>query len=146
MKKSQARARAKGAVADPADLRESRLRFVEARLERERGSRVAVIVTLALEEEEFEGRTEGVGLEVVELRLAAEATLEAIAAAVGGHEFRLLGIKKLRAFDADVVLAVLRDNEGNGSRFVGAVPVRSTSIAGAATAVLDALNRTLSRA
>lgn len=146
MKKSGTTAPARKTGADPADLKGARLRFVEAQLERERGSRAAVNVKLALGDEEFEGRAEGVGLEVVELRLAAQATLSAIAAAVGGEEYALLGIKKLRAFDADVVLVVLRDPLGNGQRFVGAVPVRSTTIEGAAAAVLNALNRTLGSA
>lgn len=107
------------------------------------GSRVEVCVTLRIGRQRFEGLSAGVGLDVVELRLAAEATLDAIHQAVGATRFTLVGIKRLHAFDADVILVALRDQTPCARRYIGAVPVRSTNIHAAAAAVLDATNRIL---
>ncbi len=122
----------------------ARLRLVGAGVERERGSRVRVRVELSLQDRTLRGEAEGVGTETVELRLAADATLEAIHAAIGRRRFRILGIKRLHAFDADVILVVLREAEGDARRrLIGAVPVRQTLVEGAAAALLDATNRVL---
>lgn len=107
------------------------------------GSRVEVCVTLRVGRQRFEGLSAGVGLELIELRLAAEATLDAIHQAVGQQRFILVGIKRLHAFDADVILVALRDHTDATRRYIGAVPVRSTIVHGAAAAVLDATNRIL---
>jgi len=121
------------------------VRFVAAQAEREPGSRVRVSV-----EVEFEGRNhvaeaEGIGTETMEIRLASLATLEAIREATGTPPFRFVGVKMMHAFDADVILVALRDPEHEGSRYIGAVPVRTTHVAAAAAAVMDATNRTLFR-
>lgn len=108
---------------------------------RAQGSRVEVCVTLRVGRQRFEGLSAGVGLELIELRLAAEATLGAIHRALGADRFVLVGIKRLHAFDADVILVVLRDHDDPSRRCIGAVPVRSTIVHGAAAAVLDATNR-----
>jgi hypothetical protein len=134
------RGSAAGAVPD---LTTSRLRFVQAELKRERGSRVQIEIVLDCEGTAFFGEAEGIGLEAVELRLAAEATLAAIGKAIDADRFSLVGIKRLHAFDADVVLAVLKDSGDTGQRYVGAVPVRTTYVDGAAAAVLNATNRVL---
>ena len=107
------------------------------------GSRVEVCVTLRVGRQRFEGLSAGVGLEMIELRLAAEATLAAIHQAIGHDRFGLVGVKRLRAFDADGILVSLRDQDDQAHRFIGAVPVRSTLVHGAAAAVLDATNRIL---
>ena len=132
--------------APAADGLPGRLRLESADVERERGSRVRVGVDLTLGDWSLRGEGEGVGTEMVELRLAALATLDAIHEALGHDRFRLLGIKRLHAFDADVILVVLREGEGDGMRrLIGAVPVRSTLVRGAAAAILDATNRILSQ-
>jgi hypothetical protein len=134
-----------GEASETEGLRE-RLRLAGTNVERERGSRVRVRVDLALGGREIRGELAGVGTETVELRLAAEATLDAIHEAVGRPRFRLLGIKRLHAFDADVILVVLQESEGDEiRRMIGAVPVRSTLVHGAAAAILDATNRILTR-
>ena len=107
------------------------------------GSRIEVCVTLRIGRQRYEGLSAGVGLDVIELRLAAEATLQAIHQAVGSERFTLVGIKRLHAFDADVILVALRDQTECARRYIGAVPVRSTNIHAAAAAVLDATNRIL---
>lgn len=82
----------------------------------------------------------GFGSEAVELRLAAEATLAALRKASEGRiELRLVGIKRLRAFDANAVLVSLAANGDDGSQLVGAVPLDGNTAEGAALAVLGAL-------
>jgi hypothetical protein len=128
----------------PGEGMEFRMRLSRADVERDRGSHAHVIVELELPDRTERGEAEGVGTETVELRLAAVATLEAIHAAIGKTRFRLLGVKRIHAFDADVILVVLQEHEGDARRrFVGAVPVRDTLVHGAAGAVLDATNRVL---
>jgi len=107
------------------------------------GSRVEVCVTLRVGRQRFEGLSAGVGLDIMELRLAAKATLDAIHQAIGAERFTLVGIKRLHAFDADVILVALRDQGKCARRYIGAVPVRSTNVHAAAAAVLDATNRIL---
>ena len=51
----------------------------------------------------------------------------------------------MHAFDADVILVALRDPDVEGTRYIGAVPVRTTHVAAAAAAVMDATNRILFR-
>lgn len=121
-----------------------RLRLSSVEVERDRGSHAHVVVELELPDRVERGEADGVGTETVELRLAAAATLNAIHAAIGKTRFSLLGIKRMHAFDADVILVVLQEHEGEArKRFVGAVPVRDTLVHGAAAAVLDATNRVL---
>lgn len=129
----------------PADSGTFRLRLSNVDVERDRGSHAHVTVELAVQERLETGEVEGVGTETVELRLAAVATLNAVHAAIGETRFRLLGIKRMHAFDSDVILVVLTGSDGDEKRrFVGAVPVRDTLVHGAAAAVLDATNRVLS--
>lgn len=114
-----------------------------AEAQREPGAHVSVTVRLRVGRQNYDGASEGVGLETMELRLAAEATMHAIHAAIGAELFQLVGIKRMHAFDADVILVALRDRRADGQRYIGAVPVRSTLVHGAAAAVLDATNRIL---
>lgn len=114
-----------------------------ADVSRQPGAHLAVAVRLRVGRQNYEGASEGVGLETMELRLAAEATMDAIHAVIGAERFQLVGIKRMHAFDADVILVALRDRRADGQRYIGAVPVRSTLVHGAAAAVLDATNRIL---
>ncbi|HSM08564.1 MAG TPA: hypothetical protein VLA33_06070 [Gemmatimonadota bacterium] len=117
--------------------------LVRASADRRPGAQVEVTVDLQIDEKSFSASSEGIGHETIELRVAAEATIGALHAAVGDERFQLVGIKRLHAFDADVVLVALRERAEGGQRFIGAVPVRSTLIHAAAAAVLDATNRIL---
>ena len=128
----------------PGEGMDVRLKLTSAEVERDRGSHAHVVVELEIADRTERGEADGVGTETVELRLAAEATLAALPAGLGKTRFRLLGVKRIHAFDADVILVVLREQEGDAlRRFVGAVPVRETLVHGAAAAVLDATNRVL---
>ena len=122
---------------------EKRVRFVTAQAERQPGSRVRVSIEVSLEDRSYVAEAEGIGMETIEIRLAALATLEAIREVTDTPPFGLVGVKQMHAFDADVVLVALRDPEIEGTRYIGAVPVRTTHVAAAAEAVMDATNRVL---
>ena len=124
---------------------EERVRFVAASAERLPGSRVLVSVEVGFDDRSHVAEAEGIGTETIEIRMAAVATLEAIRELTDTPPFRLVGVKLMHAFDAEVILVALRDPESEGSRYIGAVPVRTTHVAATATAVMDATNRVLFR-
>lgn len=126
----------------PRPARAPGLRFVSAELFRRPGSTIHVQVKIERAGHVFDAQAEGVGLEAFELRLAAQATLAAVNDATGGPGFKLLGIKRLHAFDADVVLVSLRDQNNGGYPLIGAVPVRGGLAYAAALAVLSAVPAT----
>lgn len=130
-------------MADSSKPFEGRLRFVSAELIQEAGSRIRVRVELERDGETYAAEEAGIGLEPMQLRLAADATLAAIRMATDFYSCSLVGVKRLHAFDADVALVSLRDADNQDRRFIGAVAVRDTLVEGAALAVLDALNRWL---
>ena len=78
-----------------------------------------------------------------ELRIAAEATLRALESARPGlPRFDLLGVKTLRAFDANVVIvAVATQRLGVPTRLLGCVQSAGDLDRAAVLAVLDATNR-----
>ena len=134
---------------------EPRLRFVSAESNKTPGSRIDVQVSLALRDDDetaqeqesvFIGEASGVGDEILEPRLAVEATLSAIAQATGDPDyFRLVGIKVVHAFDTRVVLVCLRAAVDPFAQVVGAVPLSVDMARTAATATLDATNRLVAR-
>lgn len=121
-----------------------RLRLAEVRTEHRADSGVRIVVELADGEERHRGEADGVGTGAVELRLAGSATLEAVRRALPeAAELRLVGMKRVRAFDADLVLAGLRSGLDGERPLVGAVPAEGNPDRAAAAAVLDAVNRVL---
>ena len=117
-----------------------RLRFVSAKLARGADSTVRVQVKIKQASCDTCFEMEGVGLEAVELRLAAQATLAAVREATGNAaSFSLVGIKRLHVFDADVVLVSLQDANHGGRPLVGVMPVRERLVEAAALAVLNAV-------
>lgn len=121
-----------------------RFRLSSVTANRDASSRREVEVVLERNGRSYRGASEGVGGPQVELRLAAEATMEAIGTAVeGAVPFRLVGVKSIHAFDGDLVLVGLRGREATSRRLVGAVPDTGGPARAAAAAVLDALNRRL---
>jgi len=130
---------------EPAGLGLSRPALARAVGERAPGAHVEVSVTLRIGRQSYEATNAGIGHETIELRVAAEATMDALHQAVGHEHFQLVGIKRMHAFDADVILVALRERRDAGQRFIGAVPVRTTLVHAAAAAVLDATNRIVTR-
>ena len=119
-------------------LPHERLRFDEFSLDRLPSGRCVARVRLGLRElDRFDGRCEGLASPAGELRCAAQACVSAI--------FELLGVKAVRAFDANVVIVsiAVRGEGSGGNRLVGSVLVDGDVARGAALAVLNATNRLL---
>lgn len=122
-----------------------RVRFLHSRLQHRGGAgRVVASVGLEWAGEEFEREVEGEsGGGPMELRLAALATLRTLEAVIGGVlEFRLVGIRALRAFDADLIV-VLVHTEHSATPLIGAALATGDPYRSASVAVLNATNRIL---
>lgn len=131
---------------DDIDAQHERVHFQGAEVERAPGSEIRVRVRLETGDGIYVGKERGTGSGVVELRLAAEATLAALEEAVpGGPRLQLAGVKSVHAFDADAVLVSLRVDGPDGKSLLGCVPVGASPGRAAATATLDAANRILGR-
>ena len=129
---------------DPTSGAEDRFRLASVTARSDASSRREVTVVLERRGASHRGSSEGVGGPQVELRLAAEATMEAIADALKGDvPFRMVGVKSIHAFDGDLVLVGLSGRGASDRRLVGAVPQTEGPARAAAAAVLDALNRRL---
>jgi hypothetical protein len=119
-----------------------RVRFVAARLTLPRTGRSHAEVELEWDGRSYRGDADGDAGSAMELRLAALATLRSLESVLEGRlHFGLLGIKQVRAFDADVVVALLR--APGGDSLVGASLAVAGSHRAAALAVLNATNRVL---
>lgn len=124
----------------------TRLRFTAFSLEHLPGSRCRARVSLAWpDSDDFTAEVEGLSSQAGELRCAAEACVAALTKAVkGALRFELIGVKAVRAFDANVVIVSLEANEGgDGQRMVGCYLSEADAPRGAALAVLNATNRIL---
>lgn len=119
-----------------------RVRFLSARLAAPRTGRAQAEVELEWGGRSFRGEVEGETGPAIELRLAALATLRSLEAVLDERlRFDLLGIKLVRAFDADVVVALIRG--AGGGPLVGASLSVDDPYRAAALAVLNATNRVL---
>ena len=127
------------AAVDP----EPRLRVVDVERIPEAGSRIRIRVGVELDGVRRQEDAEGLETPIMELRLAAEATLAAASAAVEDPDWlELVGVKLLHAFDADVILIAVRTADEPGRKLVGAVPATVGQRTWAAvSATLDAINR-----
>ena len=120
-----------------------RVRFVSIQLEQPRIGRVIARVELEWAGRTHLGEYEGESGFALELRAAAAATLVALEEVMGGRvKFQLVGIKPFRAFDADVVVALLR-SDVDGKSLIGAALAADAPFRAAAVAVLNATNRVL---
>ena len=124
-----------------------RLRFTEFVLNRLASGRCHARVVLTWQDhEQFVGEAEGLVSQAGELRCAAQACVVALTKAVkGAVKLELLGVKAVRAFDANVVIASLALPEHHeGQRLVGCFLTDEVDpCRGAALAVLNATNRIL---
>lgn len=95
--------------------------------------------------QKFVGRAEGVSSSWADLRLAVEATLKALAEFTQHTEvFELVGVKSVRAFDANVVLvSVMSRREGKPTQLVGCRLAEGDALRSAVLATLQATNRLL---
>lgn len=121
-----------------------RLRLVGVQREPARDGQVGFEVTLEWDGVRYPGSATGDTGDAAELRTIARATLAAVARVVPEDiALRLAGIKQLRAFDAELIVASLLGPSGAARNMVGAVVAGSDPQRAAAAAVLSALNRVL---
>ena len=113
-----------------------RVRFVSATVDSSR-------VELEWAGQVHAGEGEGETGPAPELRLTALSTLAALDRVLDGRvRFQLVGIKPLRAFDADVVVALLK-SDVEGRSLIGAALAADDPNRAASVAVLNATNRIL---
>lgn len=126
-----------------------RLRFVACRLERAPSAMTRVTVELdgPTHGQRIHSRAEGSTCVGGDLRLAAQAMLDALVKATqGALRFDLIGVKPIRAFDTNVVVAaVVAHVDGMSRRLVGTAIVDEDPITGAALAALNATNRVVAQ-
>jgi hypothetical protein len=124
-----------------------RLKFAEFSLDRLASGRCRARVILRWQDaDEYDGESEGLASQAGELRCAAEACVIALSKAVkGALRFELLGVKAVRAFDANVVIVSLAVPDQNQThRLVGCYLTEDQDpTKGAALGVLNATNRVL---
>lgn len=120
-----------------------RVRFVAATVDSSRVGRAVARVELEWAGQVHTGELEGETGPAPEQRLAALATLEALGKVLEGRvRFQLVGIKPMRAFDADVVVALLK-SDVDGRSLIGAALAADDPNRAASVAVLNATNRIL---
>ena len=130
----------------PAPLKRGRLRFTGFKFERTAHGDVRVEVELEwMEGVKIKGTASGQSSPTVDLRIAAEAALRAIETfSEGALAFELVGVKHVRAFDANVIIVAIGNKRNEEpQRLLGAYLVESDPARGAVVAVLGATNRVL---
>jgi hypothetical protein len=119
-----------------------RVRFLAARLSTPRVGRAHARVELEWGGQRYAEELEGESGPALELRLAALATIRTLESILQGKlGFHLVGIKGVRAFDADVIVALVRVEDGK--HLIGAALATEDPHRSAALAVLNATNRVL---
>lgn len=123
-----------------------RLRFTEFRFQRFSDGRCRADVEFEWTEGlKVRGSASGQSSPTVDLRVAAEAALRAIESfSNDALSFELIGVKAVRAFDANVVIVSVGNRRPDGPpRLIGSTLVENDPVRGAVVAVLSATNRVL---
>ncbi|NIR45198.1 MAG: hypothetical protein GWN99_12510 [Gemmatimonadetes bacterium] len=125
-----------------------RVRLVDAQLAHSADTRTQAEIALEWRAVEYRGVATAHGHGAIDLRVCAQATLDALHKLLGGRmSFRLIGVKAVKAFDdsvAIVALGVVDPETGGDRRLIGTAPASDGSIShGVARAVLNATNRVL---
>ncbi|MEP6691069.1 MAG: hypothetical protein ABJD07_07920 [Gemmatimonadaceae bacterium] len=123
-----------------------RLRFTDFSIQRNPHGDCTVEVELEWTEgDRVRGRSTGQSSPTLDLRLAAEAALRAIETfSDGAMGLDLIGVKHVRAFDANVIIVAIANRKAEGPRrLLGSALVESDAVHGAVMAVLGATNRVL---
>jgi len=138
-------------VVTQAQLRRERLRLANFSFTRTPNGQCAATVEVEwLDGEHVSGRSGGQSSPTCDMRISAEATLHALESFIkqrgGGEAFRfdLLGVKALRAFDANVIIVSvgLRRPEGQ-IRLLGCHLAEEDQLRSTVIAILNATNRIL---
>lgn len=110
----------------------------------EEHGRTSLTVRIEWDGSVHEGTASGERGPAIELKTTALAAVRALEALTGQDlGVRIIGVKRIHAFDADLMVASLLRSDGVRQRLVGAVLVSDAPLDAAALAVLSALNRTL---
>lgn len=121
-----------------------RARLVSVGYEETRPGAGLARVRLEWNDVEHEGTAGGESGPVAPLRLVARATLGGLESVLDGAiRFDLVGVKGLRIFDRDLVVALIRGSEASEAPFAGASLVADDLARSACLAVLNATNRLL---
>lgn len=125
-----------------------RVRLVDAQLAHSADTRAQAEIALEWRAVEYRGKATAHGHGAIDLRVCAQATLDALHKLLGGRmSFRLIGVKSVKAFDdsvAIVALGVVDPETGGDRRLIGTAPACDDSVPqGVARAVLNATNRVL---
>jgi hypothetical protein len=124
--------------------RRGRLHFGSFTCTRSAAGRCNVQIVLEYAGQRFVGSSEGQSSPIGDLRLGAEAAMQAVEAfAQGSLGLELMGVKLIRAFDANVVIVSTTQRSARGAKLVGCYLADDDTVRGAALAVLNATNRVL---
>ena len=127
-----------------ASIRRERLSFGSFTFTRAPSGRCVVQVDLEYDGKKYIGKCEGQSSPIGDLRLGAEAAMQAVESfAQGGLGLELMGVKLVRAFDANVVIVSCTQRSSPGTRLVGCYLADRDAVRGSALAVLNATNRVL---
>lgn len=142
---AEAASRAQG-IEEP---RRSRLRFINLQFERTPAARCTAAVELEwMPGDTVTGRADGVASPLGDLRVVAEATLRAIELFLRRSvALELIGVKTMRAFDANIVMVSVLANTPDGQRrLLGCHLSDDDLLRSAVVATLQATNRVLGNA
>src|SRR2546421_10044119 len=117
------------------DPSRERLRFSKFNFHRSSDGRCTATVALDLQDgTEVSGSSTGLSSEMLDLRVAAEATLRALESFTSGtFGFELIGVKTVRAFDANVIIVSVAAKRGpSPSRLLGSCLLQCDAVRGAA--------------
>ena len=119
-----------------------RVRFQGVEVQRPRPNYTLASIELEWQDERYVGRSEGEGGGALELRVCAQATVEALHQIVGGEvTFQLVGVKAIRIFDHDLIAVLLHSPQAADRRLVGLSLVIEDPDRAATLAGLNATNR-----
>jgi hypothetical protein len=129
----------------PLNPRRERLKFSDFSFTRAQSGQCSAEVTLEWDNSTHVGRAIGQSSPLGDFRIAAEATLKALEDfASGAMHFELLGVRHVRAFDANLLIVSVSLREDTQlTRLVGCYLAETDTRRGAAMAVLNATNRVL---
>ncbi len=126
--------------------RRERLRFSDFRFRRSPSGHSSADVELEFAPgSRAHGHAEGPSSDIGDLRIAADAALRALEDFSKGQlAFELVGVKTVRAFDANlVIVSVISREQGRTARLIGCYLAEGDTCRGTALAVMNATNRIL---
>ena len=133
-------------VSEASVARQERLRFSNFTFERTPSGQVSCQITLEFGPDELiTAKASGQASPAGDVRLGAEATIRALEKFTGGNlTFDIIGVKVVRAFDANIVISSLMQRGDDGpERLLGCYLAEGDLVRGAALSVLNATNRVM---